>query len=111
MKVGGCYNVTGLPEYSSEIGFRVDRERREEQLLWAENIRAKHFPLADYSTLQNSQDETQYYSYHHQVWSQANHDKRIINGPGSEGQRYLDAVVKASMMIAIFSKKFCEYQM
>ena len=38
MKVGGCYNVTGLPEYSSEIGFRVDRERREEQLLWAENI-------------------------------------------------------------------------
>ena len=24
MKVGGCYNVTGLPEYSSGIGFRVD---------------------------------------------------------------------------------------
>ena len=60
MKVGGCYNVTGLPEYSSEIGFRVDRERREEQLLWAENIWAKHFPLADYSTLQNSQDEHNY---------------------------------------------------
>ena len=57
MKVGGCYNVSGLPEYSfSDWVSGGQRRALEEQLLWANIIPAKHFPLASYSSLQNTDD-------------------------------------------------------